>query len=142
MGLVFGDLGECGKLVHLLEAPQPVAQASRLWSDHNHWAARWRCTVMCIVHFLLYYNSNMLLLILFKDHFKQNPLPVSPKGGGNSSDKVGDSGSILSDAHPRLARSPRKAIRHVDGILLMLHRYEPGRDKYELYCGGARQRRE
>ena len=40
MGLVFGDLGEGGELVHLLEATQAVAKAACLGSDHNHWAAR------------------------------------------------------------------------------------------------------
>ena len=40
MGLVFGDLGEGGELVHLLEATQADAQAPGLWGDHNHWAAR------------------------------------------------------------------------------------------------------
>ena len=40
MGLVFGDLGKSGELVHLLEAAQPVAQAPSFRSDHNHRAAR------------------------------------------------------------------------------------------------------
>ena len=39
VGLIFGDLRECGQLVHLLEAAQAVAQTSSLGGDHNHWAA-------------------------------------------------------------------------------------------------------
>src|SRR3990172_4290590 len=64
--------------------------------------------------------------------------PVSRRDSG---DKIGDTGTVLRNAHAMLPRDPRIAIRHVGRVLLMRNRYETYAGKRKkvmrVHVGGA-----
>ncbi|MCY1441587.1 hypothetical protein D9M71_579070 [compost metagenome] len=47
---------------------------------------------------------------------------VRPVGGGDSGDKVGDTRTVLRNAHTMTPTDPREAVSHVPGTLFVDHR--------------------